>query len=68
MLERLRASATELDLYGLLLVAKYEGVRNVPPRRPHGIKKRMTVLNGFLYSAEVALEAYYISTSTFEIG
>ncbi|KAI0513251.1 hypothetical protein F5B22DRAFT_637201 [Xylaria bambusicola] len=59
VIERLSASATQLDHYGPLLVAEYAGVRNAPTRRVQGINKRQTLLNGFLYSAEVALEVYY---------
>ncbi|KAI0533019.1 hypothetical protein GGR58DRAFT_522164 [Xylaria digitata] len=44
LIERLSASATQLDLYGPLLVAEYAGVRNTPAGRIH---------------AEVALEVYY---------
>ncbi|KAK5633638.1 hypothetical protein RRF57_009352 [Xylaria bambusicola] len=59
LIERLSAAATQLDHYGPLLVAEYAGVRNAPVRRVQGINKRRTLLNGFLYSAEVALEVYY---------
>ncbi|KAI0411975.1 hypothetical protein F5X98DRAFT_356138 [Xylaria grammica] len=59
LIERLTAPATQLDHYGPLLMAEYEKVPNAPAKRAQGISKRMAVLNGFLNSAEVALEVYY---------
>ncbi|KAI1421914.1 hypothetical protein F5Y12DRAFT_765334 [Xylaria sp. FL1777] len=59
IIERLTAPATQLDHYGSLLTAEYGNVPNAPAKRVQGIAKRRTVLNGFLNSAEVALEVYY---------
>ncbi|KAI1271838.1 hypothetical protein F5Y07DRAFT_404006 [Xylaria sp. FL0933] len=59
ILELLTAPATQLDHYGPLLTAEYGNVPNGPVKRVQGIDKRRTLLNGFLNSAEVALEVYY---------
>ncbi|RWA11591.1 hypothetical protein EKO27_g3492 [Xylaria grammica] len=65
LIERLTAPATQLDHYGPLLMAEYEKVPNAPAKRAQGISKRMAVLNGFLNSAEVALEVYYKKRSIY---
>ncbi|KAI0115687.1 hypothetical protein GGR51DRAFT_503767 [Nemania sp. FL0031] len=59
LIERLTAPAIRLDHYGPLLIAEYGNVPNAPVKRLQGIDKRRTLLNGFLNSAEVALEVYY---------
>ncbi|KAI1355891.1 hypothetical protein F5Y01DRAFT_268000 [Xylaria sp. FL0043] len=59
IIERLTAPATRLDHYGPLLTTEYGNVPNGPAKRVQGIEKRRTLLNGFLNSAEVALEVYY---------
>ncbi|KAI1127087.1 hypothetical protein F5Y10DRAFT_266539 [Nemania abortiva] len=59
IIERLTAPAIRLDHYGPLLIAEYGNVPNAPAKRMQGIDKRRTLLNGFLNSAEVALEVYY---------
>ncbi|KAI0426218.1 hypothetical protein F5Y09DRAFT_319463 [Xylaria sp. FL1042] len=59
IIERLMPSATQLDHYGPLLTAEYGSVPNGPVKRVQGIDRRRTLLNGFLNSAEVALEVYY---------
>lgn len=64
IIERLTAPASRLDHYGPLLTAEYGNVPNAPAKRIQGINKRRTVLNGFLNSAEVALEVYYKETGT----
>ncbi|KAI1147899.1 hypothetical protein F4825DRAFT_125379 [Nemania diffusa] len=58
LIERLTGPATRLDHYGPLLTAEYRNV-NAPSKRMQGIEKRRALLNGFLNSAEVALEVYY---------
>jgi hypothetical protein len=64
IIDRLTPAASQLDFYGPLLVDMYREIPGVPGRRIHGILRRQAVLNGFLNSAEIALEHYYMSVCT----
>jgi len=59
IIDRLSAAASELDHYGPQLVKAYRRIPSTPEARPEGIERRQTVLNGFLNSAEIALEHWY---------
>ncbi|KAK3984188.1 hypothetical protein QBC44DRAFT_337458 [Cladorrhinum sp. PSN332] len=59
IIERLSAAASDLDHYGPQLVRAYRRIPSIPETRAGGIERRQTVLNGFLNSAEIALEQWY---------
>ncbi|KAI1116610.1 hypothetical protein F5Y14DRAFT_448772 [Nemania sp. NC0429] len=64
IIECLAGPATRPDHYCPLLAAAYGAVHNDPARSIQVLEKRRAVLNGFLNSAEVALEVYDRETDT----